>query len=84
MGRIAHLTSGLKRGKTPIAKEIDNFNRIFTFIALFVGFLFFTIAILMGYHWLNCIILLIGIIVANVPEGFIYKLFLFFIIIKNF
>merc|ERR1712193_207907 len=30
---------------------------------------FFIIAFILGYHWLDAIIFLIGIIVANVPEG---------------
>lgn len=71
MGRIARLTSNLKRSKTPIAKEIDNFNFLFTIVALLIGSIFFIISILMGYSWLKSIILFIGIIVANVPEGLI-------------
>jgi hypothetical protein len=30
---------------------------------------FFIIAFILGYHWLDAVIFLIGIIVANVPEG---------------
>merc|ERR1719220_2564972 len=57
MGRIAGLDSGLEGGQTPIAKEIEHFIHIITAVAVFLGVTFFIIAFL------------IGIIVANVPEG---------------
>merc|ERR1712088_850782 len=53
MGRIAGLASGLEGGQTPIAKEIEHFIHIITAVAVFLGVSFF----------------IIGIIVANVPEG---------------
>ena len=34
-----------------------------------MGVTFFIIAFILGYHWLDAVIFLIGIIVANVPEG---------------
>merc|ERR1719320_1709163 len=69
MGRIATLASGLDTGDTPIAKEIAHFIHIITGVAVFLGVSFFIIAFIMDYHWLEAIIFLIGIIVANVPEG---------------
>lgn len=69
MGRIATLTSGLETGKTPIAKEIEHFIHIITGVAVFLGVTFFILAIILGYSWLEAVIFLIGIIVANVPEG---------------
>lgn len=69
MGRIATLTSGLETGKTPIAKEIEHFIHIITGVAVFLGITFFILAIILGYTWLEAVIFLIGIIVANVPEG---------------
>uniref|UniRef100_A0A914XQ54 Sodium/potassium-transporting ATPase subunit alpha n=1 Tax=Plectus sambesii TaxID=2011161 RepID=A0A914XQ54_9BILA len=71
MGRIAHLASGLETGDTPIAKEIAHFIHIITGVAVFLGVTFFIIAFVLGYHWLNAVVFLIGIIVANVPEGLI-------------
>jgi sodium/potassium-transporting ATPase subunit alpha len=86
MGRIAHLASGLETGDTPIAKEIAHFIHIITAVAVFLGILtqksetydhnnagvsFFIIAFILGYNWLNAVVFLIGIIVANVPEGLI-------------
>merc|ERR1711899_324497 len=69
MGRIAGLASGLEGGQTPIAKEIEHFIHIITGVAVFLGVSFFIIAFIWGYNWLDAVIFLIGIIVANVPEG---------------
>ena len=69
MGRIAGLASGLESGETPIAKEIQHFIHLITGVAVFLGVSFFIIAFILGYHWLDAVIFLIGIIVANVPEG---------------
>merc|ERR1712172_227845 len=69
MGRIAGLASGLEGGQTPIAKEIEHFIHIITGVAVFLGVSFFIIAFILGYNWLDAVIFLIGIIVANVPEG---------------
>ena len=69
MGRIAGLASGLESGDTPIAKEINHFIHLITAVAVFLGVSFFIIALILGYDWLNAVIFLIGIIVANVPEG---------------
>merc|ERR1711962_1778693 len=69
MGRIAGLASGLDMGDTPIAKEIAHFIHIITGVAVFLGVTFFIIAFILGYNWLDAVIFLIGIIVANVPEG---------------
>ncbi|RNA10547.1 Na+ K+ ATPase alpha subunit, partial [Brachionus plicatilis] len=69
MGRIANLASGLDTGETPIAREIHHFINLITSVAVFLGVSFFIIAIALKYYWLDAVIFLIGIIVANVPEG---------------
>ncbi|XP_012885947.1 PREDICTED: sodium/potassium-transporting ATPase subunit alpha-4-like [Dipodomys ordii] len=69
MGRIASLASGLKTGKTPIAIEIEHFIQLITGVAAFLGVTFFILSLCLGYNWLEAVIFLIGIIVANVPEG---------------
>uniref|UniRef100_A0A3Q4H1A9 Sodium/potassium-transporting ATPase subunit alpha n=1 Tax=Neolamprologus brichardi TaxID=32507 RepID=A0A3Q4H1A9_NEOBR len=69
MGRIATLASSLEAGKTPIAIEIEHFIHIITGVAVFLGVSFFILSVILGYNWLEGIIFLIGIIVANVPEG---------------
>uniref|UniRef100_A0A915LA78 Cation-transporting P-type ATPase C-terminal domain-containing protein n=1 Tax=Romanomermis culicivorax TaxID=13658 RepID=A0A915LA78_ROMCU len=69
MGRIADLVANLPRVETPIAREIKNFIDIITWFALAMGVIFFALSLFMGYGWLEAVIFLIGIIVANVPEG---------------
>nr|XP_020649929.1 potassium-transporting ATPase alpha chain 2 [Pogona vitticeps] len=69
IGRIASLASGVGNEKTPIALEIEHFVHIVAGVAISIGVLFFIIAVSMHYHVLDSIIFLIGIIVANVPEG---------------
>ncbi|XP_032083695.1 sodium/potassium-transporting ATPase subunit alpha-3 [Thamnophis elegans] len=69
MGRIATLASGLQVGKTPIAREIEHFIQLITGVAVFLGVSFFVLSLILGYSWLEAVIFLIGIIVANVPEG---------------
>uniref|UniRef100_H2ZT16 Sodium/potassium-transporting ATPase subunit alpha n=1 Tax=Latimeria chalumnae TaxID=7897 RepID=H2ZT16_LATCH len=69
MGRIATLTTGLEVGRTPIAMEIEHFIHIITGVAVFLGVSFFVLSLILGYSWLEAVIFLIGIIVANVPEG---------------
>ncbi|XP_078512737.1 sodium/potassium-transporting ATPase subunit alpha-1-like isoform X3 [Lissotriton helveticus] len=69
MGRIATLASGLEGGRTPIAIEIAHFIHLITGVAIFLGVSFFILSLILGYTWLEGVIFLIGIIVANVPEG---------------
>nr|CAD7423200.1 unnamed protein product [Timema monikensis] len=69
MGRIAGLASGLETGDSPIAKEIHQFIRLITALACCLGITFFVVAFILGYHWLDAVVFLIGVIVGNVPEG---------------
>ncbi|OXA59215.1 Sodium/potassium-transporting ATPase subunit alpha [Folsomia candida] len=69
MGRIAGLASRLENTETPISKEMDHFVSVISGVAVFFGVLFFVISVAMGYSWLDSAVFLIGIIVANVPEG---------------
>lgn len=69
MGHIAGLTAQLETNETPIAKEIDHFIKLITITACSIGAVFFALALINGYPWLEAVVFLIGIIVANVPEG---------------
>ncbi|XP_026220191.1 sodium/potassium-transporting ATPase subunit alpha-1 [Anabas testudineus] len=69
IGRIATLASSLDSGKTPIAIEIEHFIHIITGVAGVLGVTFLILSIVLGYSWLEAIVFLISIIVANVPEG---------------
>ena len=69
MGRIASLASSLGNDQTPIAVEIEHFIHIISGVAVFLGVTFFFLAFILKYKPLEAVIFLIGIIVANVPEG---------------
>ncbi|KAH9116766.1 hypothetical protein AeMF1_009336 [Aphanomyces euteiches] len=69
MGRIAKLATGTKKEKTPIAKEIDHFVHIITGVAIITGIGFLIIGFIIGTDTITNIVFMIGVIVANVPEG---------------
>jgi len=69
MGRIASLASHLEPTPAPITIEMNHFVKVISSVAVFFGVLFFIISVSMGYSWLDSSVFLIGIIVANVPEG---------------
>lgn len=55
--------------ETPIAKEIDHFIKLVCAIAISAGLFFFIVDFIYGYDIVTNIGFMIGIIVANVPEG---------------
>ncbi|NTW49533.1 MAG: cation-transporting P-type ATPase [Chlorobiales bacterium] len=69
MGTISTLSQKVTQDLTPMQKELKNFVRKITYIALGIGFLFFIIGFLIGNPFWTNLIFAIGIIVANVPEG---------------
>ncbi|CAL8141927.1 unnamed protein product [Orchesella dallaii] len=69
MGRLATLSSTVDAGRSPIGVEMDRFILIMTIRSFVIGVVFLFIAIMMGYHWLDAIFFIIGIMVANIPEG---------------
>ncbi|OAD62820.1 Sodium/potassium-transporting ATPase subunit alpha, partial [Eufriesea mexicana] len=71
MGRVAKLTAKLAPRPTPLSREIHRFMKLISCWAIFLGVLFFALSKAMGYSWINSIGFLIGIIVANVPEGLV-------------
>jgi sodium/potassium-transporting ATPase subunit alpha len=68
-GRIAHLTSAVEPGLSPLQKEIIKVTRIIAFLATVMGIVFFFIGQFIGRSFWENLIFAIGIIVANVPEG---------------
>lgn len=68
IGTIAALTAKTDDKKTPIAIEIEHFIHIVSAVAVFLGVSFFIIGASM-YDPLTNLVFMIGIIVANVPEG---------------
>lgn len=73
MGQIAGLATETSGEQTPIAKEIEKFIHIISAIAIFLGVLFFALSLaLYGTEpeaIIGSVVFMIGIIVANVPEG---------------
>ncbi|RHZ30085.1 hypothetical protein DYB31_001509, partial [Aphanomyces astaci] len=69
MGRIAKLATSTKKEQTPIAKEIEHFVHIITAVAVSIGIVFLVIGFIIGTDTITNIVFMIGIIVANVPEG---------------
>src|SRR4030067_2040929 len=68
-GRIAHLTSAVEAGLSPLQKEIVKVTRIIAFLSTIMGLLFFFIGHLIGRSFWHNFFFAIGIIIANVPEG---------------
>lgn len=69
MGHIAGLTARIQSNPTPIAKELHFFMKIISCWAIFLGVVFGIVSLVMEYSFIDSALFLIGIIVANVPEG---------------
>lgn len=69
MGRIAILAAGLESNETPLSKDIHFFINIITIVAAFFGLLFGFLAFILGYSWIDSVVFVISLIVAQVPEG---------------
>jgi len=69
IGRIAHLTSAVETGLSPLQKEIVRASRIVATIAAVVGIFFFSLGFLIGRSFWDNFIFAIGITVALIPEG---------------
>lgn len=68
-GRIAQLSQTIRRTSSPLEREISRMIRILTTIACTMGFSFFLYGVMSGKPlWMN-LVFMMGIIVANVPEG---------------
>lgn len=74
IGKIAGLVTGLEKEPTPIAKEITHFIKIICGVAFVFGFLFFLMVFFIQKNWLSALQYMLGIILANVPEGLIVTL----------
>ncbi|MGV8077816.1 MAG: cation-translocating P-type ATPase [Methanosarcina sp.] len=69
IGNLATLTEQTSSVDTPIRKELNQFIKVISSIAIFLGVTFFMLAFLIQDVFLASLIFAIGIIVANVPEG---------------
>jgi sodium/potassium-transporting ATPase subunit alpha len=68
-GRIAHLTTTIEDGPSPLQSELIRVTRVVAVISLAMGAGFFAIGLSTGLGFWTSAIFGIGIIVANVPEG---------------
>ncbi|CAK4076927.1 unnamed protein product [Aphanomyces euteiches] len=69
MGRIAKLATATGNELTPIAREINHFVHIITGVAVTTGVVFFGVGFIKKLDFPTNLGFMIGIIVANVPEG---------------
>jgi sodium/potassium-transporting ATPase subunit alpha len=68
-GKVAHLSQTIKRSSSPLERETSHMVRVLTIIACSMGFSFFLYGVTEGRSlWVN-LVFMMGIIVANVPEG---------------
>jgi len=69
IGQIANLASSAEAQETPLSIEIARFIKIVSGVAIFLGVTFFIFGVVYGYDFITNLVFMIGIIVANVPEG---------------
>lgn len=69
IGKIAALTEDTANEQTPINKEINHFVKIVSAVAIILGVIFFVFGFIIGTDPITNLVFVIGIIVANVPEG---------------
>jgi len=68
-GHIAKSTLNIKRPDSCLTKEIKRLVHIMGAIAITIGVIFLILALVRGYKAIEAVVFMIGIIVANVPEG---------------
>eukprot|EP00300_Choanocystis_sp_HF-7_P020371 c20577_g1_i1.p1 GENE.c20577_g1_i1~~c20577_g1_i1.p1 ORF type:complete len:1182 (+),score=331.57 c20577_g1_i1:110-3655(+) len=68
-GQIAASTTGIARPPSLLAREINRLVKILAVFAVLLGIIFFILAILNGFSVIEAVVFMIGIVVANVPEG---------------
>ncbi|MEX2185498.1 MAG: cation-transporting P-type ATPase [Pirellulales bacterium] len=68
-GKIAALSRDVRRPLSPLQREINRMVRVLTVIAVAMGVLFFAYGVVIGRSLWISVVFMLGIIVANVPEG---------------
>ena len=69
MGQIAGLATETTNEATPIARELEAFIKLISAVAIFLGVVVLAICLAFEFDPIKSVVLMIGIIVANVPEG---------------
>jgi len=73
-GSIAKATTQITKPVTMMTHEIHRLIMIMAIVAFTLGITFFILALFNGYTWIEAIVFMIGIVVANVPEGLLPQL----------
>ncbi|MFO0903082.1 MAG: cation-transporting P-type ATPase [Pirellulales bacterium] len=68
-GRIARLSVETHRPASPLERDVARLTRLLTLFAATMGLVFFGYGVLVGRPWLLNLVFMMGILVANVPEG---------------
>jgi sodium/potassium-transporting ATPase subunit alpha len=68
------LASSAEVRETTLQRDVDLFIKIVGCIAVGMGLLFFVIDIILGYTFSTNIVLMIGIVTGNIPEGLLITL----------
>lgn len=68
-GKLAHLSQAIRRSPSPLEREVGRMMHILTTVAVCMGVLFFCYGVLSGRSLWTNLVFMMGIIVANVPEG---------------
>jgi sodium/potassium-transporting ATPase subunit alpha len=68
-GRIAMLSRDIQRTVSPLERSTQQMVRILSTIAIGLGITFFAYGVFTGVSWWVNLVFMMGIIVANVPEG---------------
>ncbi|CAG9561242.1 unnamed protein product [Danaus chrysippus] len=69
LGRVAGLAARLQPAPSPLSREIRRFMRCMSAWALSLGIIVAAASLSLGYPFIQTTIFVIGIIVANIPEG---------------
>jgi len=69
IGKIAKLSQAGENQQTPINIEINHFIKIISIVAISLGVSFLIIGLIQKTNVIQALVFMIGIIVANVPEG---------------
>ncbi|KAJ8713516.1 hypothetical protein PYW07_013886 [Mythimna separata] len=70
LGRVAGLAARLTPAPSPLSREIHRFMRYMSIWALGLGFFIAAACLFLGYPFIQTIIFVIGMVVANIPEAF--------------
>lgn len=69
LGRVAGLAARLTPAPSPLTREVNRFMRCMSIWAVSLGVFIATASLSIGYPFMQTTLFVIGIVVANIPEG---------------